>query len=123
MVDDTKPIPDETPPASETALSTAIDIKDARTLARATGLIAAAFAVAGIVAGVFQRGDLALGCIPVFVVFGAIANMANQNARRLAKETPDSPSVARQVGEGILGTFLALFLLAVAVIIYFFYRL
>jgi predicted secreted protein len=75
------------------------------------------------VAGVLQHGDLALWCIPVFVIFGAIANTANQEAKRIAKGAAESPTVAPQVGEGILGTFLVLVLLALIVIGYFFYMI
>ena len=123
MADDTKPDTAEPLSPNRGESPDPSEIRNSRQLARTTGFVAGAFALAGIVAGVVQRGDLALWCIPVFIVLAAISNTANQDARRLARGTPDSPSVARQVGEGILGTFLALLLLALAAIGYLFYML
>ena len=91
-------------------------------MARTAALIAAVFALAGIVAGILQRGDLALWCIPPFVIFGAISNTTNEDAGRPAEGQPaETPSVRREVREGILGTFLVLVLLALGLIGYFFY--
>jgi hypothetical protein len=85
---------------------------------RIAALIAAVFALAGIVAGILQRGDLALWCIPPFVVFGAISSTTNEDAGPAPAE---APSARRQIREGILGTFLVLVLLALGLIGYFFY--
>jgi hypothetical protein len=95
-------------------------------VARTAALIAAVFALAGIVAGILQRSDLALWCIPPFVVFGAICSTTNQDALGVADAAttaapPAPPSVRRQLREGILGTFLVLVLLALGLIGYFFY--
>jgi hypothetical protein len=91
-------------------------------VARITALIAAVFALAGIVSGILQRGDLALWCIPPFVILGAIANTADQEAKRLANgATPEEASVHLQACEGILGTFLTLVFLALIAIGYLFY--
>lgn len=92
-------------------------------MARTAALIAAVFALAGIVAGILQRSDLALWCIPPFVVFGAISSTTNQDALGVADAatTAAPPSVRRQLREGILGTFLVLVLLALGLIGYFFY--
>ena len=93
-------------------------------MARAAALIAAVFALAGIVAGILQRGDLALWCIPPFVIFGAISTATHEDAVRVADVSPTgAPGVRHRIRDGILGTFLVLVLLALGLIAYFFYMI
>jgi nitrate reductase NapE component len=93
-------------------------------VARTAALIAAVFALAGIVAGILQHGDLALWCIPPFVVFGAISATTNEDAGHARRDEPaEAPSVGRHIREGILGTFLVLVLLALGLIGYFFFMI
>ena len=92
-------------------------------MARAFAATAAVVALIAIAAGLTGHGDIALWCIPFFVVLGAISSASNQNAKRLAKGDAAPIDVARQAGKSALGVFLALVLIAALVIGYLFYVL
>jgi hypothetical protein len=92
--------------------------KSVRRWLLATGSIA----VLAIGAGLTGHSTLAFWCLPIFVVVGVAANAKSQAVKRMVHPEVTA-NVGRQVGEGILLAFLALFFVVLLFILWWWHAL
>jgi hypothetical protein len=92
----------------------------ARRTATTFGVAAGVVALFAVGAGITQHTSTALWCAPLFALLAVIANHAHRNARQLTKGASEPQSLARQAGEGVLLTVLALLFLVVLFFVWLF---
>lgn len=111
---------EEQPPSPP--LNSMNEVEACRKAAKQLLFAAGSIALLAIVAGLSGHSTLAIWCLPIAVIVGVAANAKNQDVRRMTNPAGGA-SLAREVGEGVLLSVLALFFVALLFALWFWHRL
>ena len=98
------------------------EVQAAKKTARQLTIATAGIAFLAMAAGLTEHGTFALWCLPVVLAVGVAANAKNEDVRGLTKSAVTA-SRARQVGEGLLLSVLALFFVALIFVLWLWHAL
>ena len=103
--------------------ATSIETVDAaRKTARRLLYATSAIALLALAAGLTGHSTLAFWCLPLVLAVGVAANAKNQHVRRMTRPAA-AAGRARQVGEGILLSVLALVFVVLLFVLWFWHAL
>jgi hypothetical protein len=98
------------------------EVEAARKSARQLVFAVSAVAFLAMAAGLTGHSAVAFWCLPIVLALGVAANAKTQEVRRVTRRG-GAPTVARQIGEGVLLSILALFFVALLFVLWFWHTL